>query len=76
MAQFHYYIFPYDSVSFPWNEDNYGPIVIPKKGVTVNINKLNISLYTRIIEVYEHNDLKVIGDKVYINGKEATAIYI
>ena len=46
-------------------------LVIPKKGRTVLINKLNISLYRRIIEVYEHNDLKVTGDKIYINGKEA-----
>ncbi len=70
-TQFHYYIFPYDSVSFPWNEDNFGPLVVPKKGKTVLINKLNIPLYTRIIEVYEHNELRVEGDKIYINGKEA-----
>jgi signal peptidase I len=70
-GNYHYYIFPYDSANHPWNEDNFGPITIPKKGVTIPIDIHNISLYTRIIEVYEHNDLKVAGDKIYINGKEA-----
>ena len=72
LGQYHYYIFPYDSTTFQWNEDNFGPIVVPKKGRTVLINKLNIPLYTRIIQVYEHNDLKVDGNVVYINGKPAT----
>ena len=72
VGEYHYYIFPYDSTEYKWNEDNFGPIVIPKKGITVSINMHNIPLYTRIIEVYEHNTFKIIGDKIYINGKEAT----
>ena len=31
-------IFPQDARNFPWNVDNFGPIVIPKKGVTVPLN--------------------------------------
>jgi len=26
----------------PWNEDNYGPLVIPRKGSTIPLNKYNI----------------------------------
>jgi len=66
------YIFPFDS-TYRWNVDNFGPLVIPKAGVTVNINKSNISLYARIIDPYEHNKLKIVGDKIYINGKESTS---
>jgi signal peptidase I len=69
--EFHNDIFPYDSVNYQWNKDNFGPITIPKKGATIAIDIHNISLYTRIIGVYEHNKLKVVGDKIFINGIEA-----
>lgn len=62
------YIFPFDSV-YPWNEDNFGPIWIPEKGVTISLNKKNILLYERIIRIYEGNDLKIEGDKIIINGR-------
>jgi len=63
-------LFPYDS-TYRWNIDNYGPIQIPAAGQTISINKSNISIYKRIIGVFEHNDLKIEGDKIFINGKEA-----
>lgn len=70
-GQWKSYIFPYDSAHYKWNEDNFGPILIPRKGLTIPINTSNISLYTRVIYNYEGNDLKVVGDKVYINGVES-----
>lgn len=65
-----FYTFPFDS-AYPWNVDNYGPIVIPKAGATVQLNKQNIVLYERIIKAYELNDLEILGDKILINGKPA-----
>jgi len=62
-------IFPYDT-NFKWNIDNFGPLVIPKKGVTVNINMNNICLYKRIIQAYELNELEIKDNKIYINGEE------
>ncbi|MEN0002832.1 MAG: signal peptidase I [Bacteroidota bacterium] len=65
--------FPHDPTNFKgWNQDNFGPIYIPKKGATVKVSPSNIALYRRIISVFEGNDLKVSGGKVYINGQEAT----
>jgi signal peptidase I len=64
------YIFPFDT-NYKWNEDNYGPILIPRKGMTIPINTKNISLFYRIIYNYEGNELKVQGDKIYINGVES-----
>ena len=61
------YIFPYNPL-LKWNEDNFGPLWIPSKGATVRIDTSNIGIYERIIDVYEDNDLKVEGDKIYING--------
>jgi signal peptidase I len=63
-------IFPYSTV-LKWNEDNFGPLWIPKKGVTVKIDTSNIALYERIIDVYENNILKVENGKVFINNQSA-----
>ena len=49
-------IFPFEG-DFPWTRDFFGPLWIPKKGVTVALNEENLPLYRRIIEVYEHGDL-------------------
>ena len=66
-------LFPHDPKNFPgWTIDNFGPIYIPKAGTTVKISPANISLYERVINVYEENDLEVKGGKVYINGQPAS----
>ena len=64
-------IFPSDP-KFTWNLDNFGPIWIPKKGVTINLSVENLPLYKRIIDVYEENDLKVKDGAIYINGAPAS----
>jgi signal peptidase I, bacterial type/signal peptidase I, bacterial type len=64
-------IFPYNPV-YGWNEDNYGPIWMPVKGSTVEIDTANLCLYERIINAYEHNALRVDGSTIYINNKPAT----
>jgi signal peptidase I len=65
-------IFPMNS-SFDWNVDNFGPIDIPEKGTTVQLNKTNLPLYKRIIDIYEENDLEVDGDVIKINGEVTTS---
>jgi len=64
-------IFPSDP-RFTWNLDNFGPIWIPKKGVTINLSVENLPIYKRIINVYEENDLKVKDGTIYINGAPAS----
>lgn len=61
------YIFPYHPY-YKWNVDYYGEIIIPKKGITVQLNKNNIFLYQRIIRKYEKNNLENIGGQFLING--------
>lgn len=60
-------IFPFDNF-INWNTDNYGPVVIPQKNQTINININNIKLYERIIEVYEKNSLQFQDSLIIINN--------
>ncbi len=53
---------------FKWNVDNYGPIIIPKKGWTVTLDSLTFPVYGRAIEIYEHNKVSVSGNDIFING--------
>lgn len=65
--------FPQKPNLYPWNNDNFGPIYIPKAGTTVEINSRTISLYKKIIRDYERNDVEVTGNKVLVNGNEANS---
>lgn len=67
------WVYPLDTVNFKWNRDNYGPMTIPKEGVTVNLTPQNIALYRRVIGNYEGNTLVEKDGKFIINGKEATS---
>lgn len=65
-------LFPYYSDSAKWTVDNYGPLWIPKKGVTIELTADNLIRYGRCIRVYEGNTLEVTGDKVLLNGNPTT----
>jgi len=64
------YIFPHNP-AYPWNEDNFGPLWMPKKGATIPLNLTNLCIYERIINAYEGNALEVKDSVIYINGKAA-----
>ncbi|MCA6364843.1 MAG: signal peptidase I [Bacteroidetes bacterium] len=61
-------IFPHNEF-YPWNLDNYGPLVIPQAGKTIKLTVQNLPLYQRAIVSYEHNTIEQRGDSLYINGK-------
>lgn len=65
-------IFP-NNVNYNWTEDNFGPLYIPKKGVTVQLSLINLPLYEMAIRKYEGNELRVDKGKIYINGELATS---
>ena len=66
-----------DNAIFPhveklgWSQDNFGPIYIPKAGVTVKIDSESLPFYEQIIKNHENNDLQVVGENIYINGEKA-----
>lgn len=53
---------------FSHNIDNFGPILIPKKGMTVALTPQNTSLYWRPIETYEKHAIRIEGNTVYIDN--------
>ena len=55
-----------------WTRDNYGPVWIPKKGESIDLNLDNIAIYERPIRTYEGNDLMIKDGKIFINGEVAT----
>ena len=67
-------IFPHDTENFTWNQDNFGPLTIPQKDVTIDINTSNIALYKKLITKYEFNDLEIKDSLIIING-EAVSQY-
>ncbi len=63
-------VFPNDKHYAKWNQDNYGPIIVPKKGWTVKLDSLTLPFYKRAITVYEGNKLEVKGADILINGQK------
>lgn len=60
-----------------WNEDNYGPLVVPKKGDRITLNADNIEEWRNIID-REHGErvVDVSGGIVTIKGKAVTSYTI
>jgi signal peptidase I len=63
-------VFPHND-RFKWNQDNFGPLVLPKRGWSVPLNDSTLVFYRRAIEVYEHNKVEGSGNNIMINGKKA-----
>jgi signal peptidase I len=66
-------IFPYYNAAKNWSVDNFGPLVVPAKGMSIVLTPDNMIRYKRCIETYEGNKVAVNNGKVFINDKEATA---
>lgn len=66
-------IFPSDPM-YNWNNDQFGPLYIPEKGKTIEINLETLPLYKRIITEYEGNEVSINGNQIVLNG-EVTKSY-
>jgi signal peptidase I len=64
-------IYP-QNAAFPWNEDNFGPLVCPKEGQTIVMNEANAIKYLitiRYYEGYDRKDVCITNGKLVIEGK-------
>jgi signal peptidase I len=64
-------ILPHDK-NYNWNADFFGPIYIPEKGETIDINVNILPLYKRLITEYEGHQLSVRGNQIFIDNNLAT----
>lgn len=66
------YLFPDAETSKAWTRADYGPLWIPKKGATVELNATTWPVYERVIRNYEgHHDAYINNGTVIIDGKPA-----
>lgn len=63
-------IFPHDA-AYAWNNDNFGPLLIPKKGMTLPIDTHNLCLYEKIMNTYDDGIHQVLrqGGQVLYDGQ-------
>ena len=54
---------------FNWNNDQLGPIYIPKAGEKIKLTIDDLPLYKKIIRDYENNEIEVVDNNIYINGE-------
>jgi len=56
--------------SYVWNRDNFGPLLIPKEGLTIQLDSMNVDKYKYVIKYYEGNkDVVINGYTISIGGK-------
>jgi signal peptidase I len=72
-------IFPYYSIDScfkytgkKWSADNFGPLIIPQKGMKISLNADNLIRYSRCIAAYEGNTIEYSNNSILINGKPET----
>lgn len=66
-------VFPYDTNHYKYSLDFFGPVWIPKKGESIQLNPKNVAMYRRCIGFYEQNKFEERNGKYFINGQEATS---
>ena len=65
------HIFPF-SPRYPWNGDDFGPVIVPRQGDTLHITVDNLPLYDRLISHYEGHELGVDRNVLRIDGRPLT----
>jgi signal peptidase I len=64
------YLYP-DTGLTDWNKDNYGPVVIPKKGMTVRLTAENAAFYGEVIQNHEGGQNITLKDgRIFRDGKQ------
>jgi signal peptidase I len=64
--------FPYSNL-FKWTVDNFGPVVVPSKGMKIQLNEQNFLLYNKIMSRYENAIIEPVEGIYFLNGTPATS---
>jgi signal peptidase I len=62
---------PFGPVAKKWSIDNFGPLEIPGKGYSIDLNPENLALYLYHIVYHERRKVQVVNDSVFINDRYA-----
>lgn len=57
-------VYPYDSCC-KWTIDNYGPVVVPAKGMKITLTGSNYVLYKSLFERYEKEAIRAVDGRFY-----------
>ena len=61
-------VYPHNK-DFCWNRDTFGPLIIPKKGTKILLTIKTHSLYHKMIEFFENEDIIMKNNLFYSDGK-------
>lgn len=66
-------LFPHSKYTSSWNADNYGPLTIPKKGMTIEINDSTLALFGKTIVEFDLNEnAKYDSSGLFIDGQRVS----
>lgn len=67
-------IFPHNK-SYAWNNDHFGPFILPSEGMTIKIDTGNIALYEKMLSTYDDgiHQITTSGAQVLYDGKPITS---
>ena len=66
-----HWVYP-NSRSFSWTIDNYGPLIIPRRGMRIELNHQNVRIYQRTINRLEKNKIREQKGLFYLNDQQVS----
>ena len=70
-----YRIFP-EHPNFNWNEDQFGPIYLPKEGDEIELDITTYPIYKKLLTEYEGNSIELVDGKFILNGSQSERVSI
>jgi len=70
-----YDIFPQND-KYTWNEDQFGPIYLPKEGDEIELNLTTYPIYKKLLTEYEGNSIELVDGKFILNGSPSERVSI
>ena len=61
-------IYP-NNIEVNWSKKNFGPLYIPRKGDTIEMNRQNIMLYKNLIEWEQDGIIDIINSQMFIDNR-------
>ncbi len=70
-----YNIFPQND-QYIWNEDQFGPIYLPKEGDEIELSLATYPIYKKLLTEYEGNSIELVNGEFVVNGSPSERVSI